>query len=139
MHSGRVLSRVLPRRGPISCPVCDSPLVKPARVRRLRERLFALLGYDCARCSACGHRFLASPIGHFESIAFAKCPKCLRMDLTTWDPKYYRPSAWMNLKLWFGAHCWRCEPCRTNFVSFRSRKEKYVRPGGDQDEDLLPI
>lgn len=131
----------MPRRGPIVCPHCDSHKVKPASPRGFRERLLSLFGYEPARCSDCGNHFLAMPAGGLGAATYAKCPRCLRMDLTTWDPKYYRASSWLELKVWFGAHRWRCEPCRTNFVSFRSRKEKYVRPGANpaEDDHLLPI
>ena len=129
------------RRGPIICPKCGSGHVKPVHARTLRERFLKLVADDCARWSSCGHRFMATPTGNLGNVTFARCPRCLRMDLGTWDPKYYRPSLWMEFKVWFGANRWRCEPCRTNFVSFRPRKEKYVRPGADpnQDDDLLPI
>jgi hypothetical protein len=53
------------------------------------------------------------------------------MDLTTWDPKYYRTSAWQDLQLWLGGNRWRCEPCRCNFVSVRPRRERYQRPGAN--------
>ncbi len=71
---------------------------------------------------------MASPVG-ITNAKYAKCPRCLRMDLSAWDPKYYRPSFWMELRVWLGAHRWRCDPCRHNFVSFRPRKLRYVRPG----------
>jgi hypothetical protein len=53
------------------------------------------------------------------------------MDLSTWDPSYYRSSLWMQIRQWLGAHRWRCEACRNNFVSWRPRREKYVRPGAN--------
>lgn len=119
----------MPRRGPVVCPVCDSHTVKAARPRGFRERLLTLFGYQAAHCLACHHYFLALPTGGWGNVTYARCPRCLRMDLSTWDPKYYRTSRWSALKLWFGASRWRCEPCRHNFVSFRPRREKYVRPG----------
>ena len=129
----------MPRRSPISCPLCQSPRVRPARTKGFREILLKLLGYDCARCLQCGHRFMATPIGSLGNVTYAKCPRCLRLDLAVWDPKYYRASFWTELKVWFGGHRWRCEPCRTNFVSFRPRKEKYSGAGAGEDQNLLPI
>lgn len=76
------------------------------------------------------------PLQGWRSLTYAKCPKCLRMDLSMWDPKYYRSSLLTSVLVWLGANRWRCEPCRTNFVSFRPRKEKYRRPGESPNGSL---
>ena len=55
----------------------------------------------------------------------------MRMDLTIWDPKHYRTGTPQNIVLWLGGNRWRCEPCRTNFVSLRPRRERYRRPGAE--------
>ena len=47
-------------------------------------------------------------------------------DLTTWSRNHYRVSFGRGLLLFFGAHPYRCERCRCNFVSFRKRKRKRV-------------
>jgi len=59
---------------------------------------------------------------------YARCPRCLRQDLSTWDLHYYRASFGMRVWMLLGAKRWRCEACRCNFVSLRPRREKYVRP-----------
>jgi hypothetical protein len=64
----------------------------------------------------------------FGAILYAKCPRCLRQDLSTWDLKHYRAGNWMRFQMLLGGRRWRCEVCRCNFVSLRPRKEKYVRP-----------
>lgn len=110
-----------------TCPRCDSADVRPARDRGLIESLLAFVGLQPARCHDCAHRFLAKPFG-LTKIWWAKCPRCYRMDLSTWDPKYYRVSRWTSLRIAIGAHRWRCETCRCNFASFRSRQRKYTRP-----------
>jgi hypothetical protein len=97
----------------------------------VREHCLAALGYYAFRCRECQERFLERPMD-LASVVYAKCPHCLRMDLSTWDPKYYRVGWWTKLRLWFGAHRWRCEPCRRNFVSWRMRKERYVRAEAGQ-------
>ena len=49
------------------------------------------------------------------------------MDLNGWTGKtYLDPPFWVALKVSFGAHRWRCEYCRLNFASFRSRKEVFT-------------
>lgn len=115
----------------VNCPECDSSRVRSVPVHGFRENLLALAGFYSFRCSDCYHKFLANPLG-VANAGYAKCPRCLRMDLSTWDPKYYKKSTWMDLKAWFGAHRWRCEPCRNNFMSWRPRKQKYVRPAEQQ-------
>lgn len=87
-----------------------------------------LLGTYAFRCQACGHSFQHS-VFSLSTVRYAKCPRCFRMDLTTWSESYYRPSFGMRLQMLFGAKRVRCEACRCNFVSFRKRKDTYVRPG----------
>src|SRR5579875_2592696 len=64
-------------------------------------------------------RFAEDGDWSFSKLAYAKCPKCLGLQLTTWDLKHYRLTFWRNLCLTFGAHPYRCEGCRCNFLSFR--------------------
>ncbi|MBA3974669.1 MAG: hypothetical protein C0504_10685 [Candidatus Solibacter sp.] len=110
--------------------------MRPARDRGLLESLLALAGFQPARCHHCAHRFLARPFG-FAKLRWAKCPRCYRMDLSIWDPKYYHIGGWTSLKFKLGANRWRCEACRCNFASFRPRQRKYVRPesGAPPDAD----
>jgi len=117
----------------VQCPVCGTENPRSVRTNGLLEIFLTLFGLYAFRCENCARKFLARPIG-VRGVAYAKCPKCYRMDLTVWDPKYYRCGWWMNLKISFGANRWRCEPCRTNFVSWRPRKARYVRPVNDAGE-----
>jgi hypothetical protein len=48
------------------------------------------------------------------------------MDLAEWAGRNYEPPFWTAVKLYFGAHRWRCEYCRINFASFRKRKEVFT-------------
>lgn len=116
----------LARQGFIECPHCGSTRVKTTSLRGLQDFILLLTGAYRFRCSHCASRFYHRPLGPLNA-AWAKCPKCLRMDLSSWDVRLYRPTRWMRLQLWFGGNPWRCERCRQNFVSFRPRKERYVR------------
>jgi hypothetical protein len=118
----------------IHCPSCGSSEVESLETRGIREIALALLGTYAFHCNHCSQEFLARPLG-LASLFHAKCPRCYRMDLTIWDPKRYRSRSWERFKLNLGANAWRCEPCRCNFVSFRPRKEKYVRPGRQENEE----
>jgi len=75
------------------------------------------------RCEDCGNRFYDSVLRLTDAI-FARCPKCYRMDLSTWELKYYSPTRWSVIKLGMGGRRLRCEACRCNFVSFRLTKER---------------
>jgi hypothetical protein len=57
---------------------------------------------------------------------YARCPECDRMDLNGWTEKTFTASGWTAIKATLGAHRWRCEYCRINFASFRSRKEPFT-------------
>jgi len=122
----------LAKRGLSSCPECGSTAVRTGKSHGLVEHLLTWFGQFPFRCNDCGARFDDVPIG-LSAIIYAKCPRCLRMDLTVWDPKYYRTSVWQDLQLALGGHRWRCEPCRCNFVSWRARRERYRRPGAVQE------
>jgi hypothetical protein len=69
-----------------------------------------------------------------ETTVYAKCPKCFRMDLTTWSESHYRPTLLMRITMLFGGKRVRCEACRCNFVSFRKRQSTYVRPNASESE-----
>lgn len=48
------------------------------------------------------------------------------MDLNTWSRNDFHVSARMQILLGLGGHPYRCEYCRVNFVSFRTRREKFT-------------
>ena len=108
----------------VSCPQCGSRYLKVSECRTLREKLRDLAGISPLRCGDCGRAFVART-WELSVLTHSRCPKCLRMDLSTWNDQQYWPSEWMKLLLKLGAHRYRCEYCRHNFVSFRPRKERF--------------
>jgi hypothetical protein len=109
------------------CPACGSTHIRVRRARSLLDDLLALRGTFPAHCDNCSARFRVRDV-ELSSAKYAHCPRCLRQDLSTWDLRHYHATLWMQIRMLLGAHRWRCEVCRCNFVSFRPRKEKYVRP-----------
>ena len=59
-------------------------------------------------------------------MSYAKCPRCLRQDLTDWEEKYYYPPRWQQALLHVGAKAHRCAVCRVNFVAFGRRRSEFV-------------
>ncbi|MGO9240084.1 MAG: hypothetical protein ACLQBJ_04660 [Bryobacteraceae bacterium] len=110
------------------CPYCGAMRVRVAHVHTLGDYWRLLHGSFPARCAECSARFIIRGPG-FGALFNAECPRCLRQDLSTWDPRHYHATFWMRVRLFFGASRWRCEACRCNFISFLRRKEKYVPPG----------
>ena len=112
---------------------------KSVHARGLRELLLSLGELYAFVCRDCSHRFLARLL-HPRDIAFAKCPRCLRMDLTTWDPKHYHSGFGVELAVFLGGNRWRCEPCRCNFVSWFPRRLRYAKhllPAAGQSEEAM--
>jgi DNA-directed RNA polymerase subunit RPC12/RpoP len=70
------------------------------------------------RCLACTHRFWVS-IWLWSVWKYAKCPKCLGLQLVFWPRRFYHLNLWRKLLLTMGAHPYRCAQCRCNFISFR--------------------
>jgi DNA-directed RNA polymerase subunit RPC12/RpoP len=70
------------------------------------------------RCLSCSHRFWGS-IWMFSIWQYAKCPKCLGLELSVWPRRSYHLSLGSKLRLTLGGHPYRCARCRCNFVSFR--------------------
>ncbi len=115
----------------LECANCGCKHIRLARYLNWGERLRGALGIQPFRCRACGHRFLVS-IWLFGKLRFAKCPRCLGLELTTWSRRYYKVDWMKNFLLAFGAQKYRCKACRCNFVSFLPRKA-FPRPGEQPD------
>lgn len=69
-------------------------------------------------------------------MGFARCPGCLREDLTDWEEKYYYPPRWQQALLHVGAKAHRCAVCRKNFVSFRPRRREFVPSWKTRKSDI---
>lgn len=110
----------------LQCPECGGKDIRTSQVRTLGEALKNLLGLCPVRCRDCDCRFTSSIWG-LVSWRYARCPKCLRTDLSTWDLEYYNPPQSTLFLLMLGGKRMRCEYCRCNFVSFRKRKSRFVR------------
>ena len=82
------------------------------------------------RCMDCDRRFWVS-VWLFSKLPFAKCPKCLNVQLTTWPAKYFAPSLWRTIAVMLGAHRYRCMPCRHNFISFRTMLPPTAQSGAE--------
>jgi DNA-directed RNA polymerase subunit RPC12/RpoP len=109
----------------VSCPACGSRFLKVLPCRTFREKLKDLAGTSALRCGDCGRDFVARTWDP-AVLTRSRCPKCLRMDLNTWAVHHYSPSSFMRLMIKMGAHRYRCEYCRHNFVDFRQRQEKFT-------------
>lgn len=115
----------------LECANCGSKQIRRARYANWAERLRGVIGIHPFRCRRCTHRFSVS-IWLFGKLRYAKCPRCLRLELTTWSRRYYKVGFLKNFLIAFGAQKYRCPACRCNFVSFRPRKA--VVKAGDQPE-----
>ncbi|MGC2662387.1 MAG: hypothetical protein WA324_30855 [Bryobacteraceae bacterium] len=105
----------------LTCQRCGGRDVRRARTQSWPERIRTIAGIYPFRCRDCNSRFLLS-IWLLSKLQYAKCPKCLRTELSTWSRKYYRAGLWASFLVTFGAQKYRCPACRCNFVSFRPRK-----------------
>ncbi len=115
----------------LECANCGSKQIRRARYANWAERLRGIIGIHPFRCRRCTHRFSVS-IWLFGKLRYAKCPRCLRLELTTWSRRYYKVGLGKNFLIAFGAQKYRCPSCRCNFVSFRPRKA--MPKSGEQPE-----
>jgi hypothetical protein len=105
----------------LECDQCGGREIRRARLQGFSESIRAVFGIYPFRCRGCQNRFHIS-VWLISRLAFAKCPKCLRMELSTWSRKFYNPGLFAKVLITFGGQKYRCTGCRCNFVSFRPRK-----------------
>jgi hypothetical protein len=108
----------------ITCPCCGSESLRTSRSRSLSDTALSVLGLVAFRCLDCDHRFRAS-IWRARQVLYAKCPRCIRLDLSKWNTTHYNPPFTTSLAIACGAKCVRCEYCRHNFWSFRRVKVQF--------------
>jgi hypothetical protein len=106
------------------CPQCGAQDVRVCSLQGLGELLRRAYGRYTVRCRRCGHRFEAA-IWRVDTFKYARCPKCYRLELTTWSERLYNVPFSIRVRLRLGATRYRCEYCRCNFASFRLRKERF--------------
>jgi transposase-like protein len=103
---------------PVTCEFCGSARLRRSRRRSKSELLTMLIGTYPFRCLDCNGRFSVN-VFLLSTLAFARCRKCLGLNLTTWERRAYHVSPLKKLMLSFGGRRYRCPSCRYNFVSFR--------------------
>jgi hypothetical protein len=108
----------------LACPSCGTREIRVSRPRGLGQYLKSLVGVSRIRCRRCDHRWETS-VWAGGSWRYARCPRCYRQELTKWNQHYYNPPRWTRWLLRLGATAHRCEACRCNFASFKSRKESF--------------
>lgn len=116
----------------VVCPRCSSSRLRVLRRRGIGAFLRTLAGIEEVVCRDCGARFQESLTGASE-LLYAKCPRCFRTDLSSWDLRHYSPRFAIRLQLALGASRYRCDRCRVNFASFRRRQEWPEEAGGDSE------
>ncbi len=114
------------RPSAIACPHCAGLNSRRSRRKAWLELPGMFIGRYPFRCLDCDLRFSAS-IWLFSRLIYAKCPKCLSLELTTWSLKHHHLTFWQNLFHTFGAHRYRCSACRCNFLSFRPSYPSVLR------------
>lgn len=115
----------------ITCPACKSRNVRSSLSRNFAERVAKAFGFFQIRCKECNTRFTRQ-IWDIRNAFYARCPRCYRLDLSTWSLDYYRAPMRWRFYLKIGAACRRCEYCRHNWVTFRPCKIRYERPRKSQ-------
>jgi DNA-directed RNA polymerase subunit RPC12/RpoP len=110
----------------IQCPHCGSSSFRSSQVRSTSEKFKSVFGIMPFRCLRCSERFCSS-IWNLHAARYARCPKCLRMDLSTWAEEFYRPALGTRMLLRIGATRYRCDFCRCNFASFRPCRKRFSR------------
>jgi DNA-directed RNA polymerase subunit RPC12/RpoP len=106
----------------VACPRCNSKRLRILRHHGLMGIVQRIAGIERVVCRDCGAKFQQSVLG-IGDLLYAKCPRCFRTDLSTWDLRHYSPRLGIRMKLKFGAQRFRCDRCRMNFASFRPRQE----------------
>jgi hypothetical protein len=109
---------------PATCPNCGTRKIRTSKTRTLRELFGTLFGVYPLRCLRCDTRF-KKKVWRFSEIVYARCPRCYRLDLATWEERLYTPPWKVKLLLRLGAQPTRCGACRCNFASYRKVKQRY--------------
>jgi endogenous inhibitor of DNA gyrase (YacG/DUF329 family) len=106
------------------CPKCGSRDVKVSSTLSFGEKLRSVFGKFPVRCRRCQSRFECT-IWKPTLAKYARCPRCYRTELNTWNVEQYNIPTRVKIKLGLGATPYRCEHCRCNFASFRPCYERF--------------
>jgi predicted nucleic-acid-binding Zn-ribbon protein len=117
----------------LACPKCGSGSVRRSRRANTSEMTKMMMGVYPFRCNACAERFWAS-VWLFDVWKWAKCPRCLNLNLTDWPKRHYHMNLWTQILTALGAHKHRCSRCRNKFVSFRPRLPEFQGEVADVDD-----
>lgn len=110
----------------LACPNCGMRDARVAHPQGLGEFMKSLIGICQLRCRGCKNRWETSVLAG-GAWKYARCPRCYRQELTSWDRSFYNPPRWTLIRMSLGASPYRCEACRCNFSSFRPRKARFSR------------
>lgn len=127
------------KQSAIACPYCGGLNLRRSRRQAWFEFLGMIFGRYPFRCLDCNQRSWVS-VWLFSRLRYAKCPKCLGLELTGWPRKHHHLTLWGNLLSTFGAHRYRCSKCRCNFLSLRPRHPcpSDLPTGLSEQADALP-
>ena len=117
----------------LTCTKCGAAAVRRSRRANSTEMLRMMFGIYPFRCTSCGERFWAN-VWLFNSWRWAKCPRCLNLNLTDWPKRHYRTSTWAQILTAIGGHKHRCSRCRHNFISFRPRLPAHQGEAADLED-----
>jgi DNA-directed RNA polymerase subunit RPC12/RpoP len=105
----------------LPCTLCGSSNIRRSRRQSWLEVAKMALGVYPFRCLDCGARFRGN-VWMRAAGRYAMCPKCVRFGVDLYPRRVSRLGFWQKLLTALGAHQYRCEPCRHNFVSFYARR-----------------
>jgi DNA-directed RNA polymerase subunit RPC12/RpoP len=117
----------------LNCPNCGASNVRRSRRANTSEMVRMMLGIYPFRCINCGDRFWGN-VWLFSSWRWARCPRCLTLNLTDWPKRHYHIGTWVQILSKLGAKKHRCGHCRNNFLSFRPRLPAYQGTEAEPDE-----
>lgn len=121
---------------PVVCECCGSSRLRRSRRKGSLEWMKMMIGTYPFRCLDCNARF---PVNVFllSRLGFAKCPRCLSLDVSNTAKKLSRVGTFRKMMLTFGARRCRCKDCRYLFVSFRPVAYRRVADIGTEPAERI--
>jgi hypothetical protein len=100
------------------CPRCHSLDCRRSRRRGFGDLIGSMFGARPWRCRGCDLRFHAWAVP-VSLVRYAHCSYCGNFDLQRLSSNYLGETVHGRLIGLFGAHVYRCGPCRNHFPSLR--------------------